>query len=109
MAALAKSTQVKLNIPVSVPSVAYEKVDNPKGAPYPNSDMPMYLDSSSAGKRELYRGDYRGDPKDAKAPDPAQSPLTSGGNAVHSSVYIIIDPDPGYPTGWAIYTAYPKP
>jgi hypothetical protein len=109
MATLAKGTQVKINASVSVAAAAFEKFDSPKGSPYPDSEMPTYLDGSKPGKRELYRGDFKGSPGDPGAPDPAKDPLTSGGPCVQGSVYLIIDPSPNYATGWAIYTAYPKP
>ena len=110
MATLAKGTQLKLTVPGAVPAVAYEKVDSPKGAPYDeNLDMPTYIDGSKPGKRELYTGDFKGDPKAADAPDPAKNALTTGGATVHGNVYIIIDPSQSYTDGWAIYTAYPKP
>jgi hypothetical protein len=106
MATLAKGTQVKLSAAASVQAVAYEKLDSPKGSPYATSEMPKYLDGSKPGTRELYRGDYKGGPD---APDQTKDPLTTGGAGTQGTVYIIIDPSPGYPTGWAIYTCYPKP
>ena len=110
MVTLAKGTQIKLTAPASVPAVAYEKHDSPKGTPYDeNVEMPTYIDGSKPGRRELYKGDFKGDAKDPNAPDAAKDPLTTGGAAVQGNVYIIIDPSQDYPEGWAIYTAYPKP
>lgn len=106
MAALAKGTQVKISASVGVPAVSYTKHDPPPGDPYPDSEMPKYIDGSKNGQRELFRGDYTSGPN---PPDKAQPPLTTGGAMTQGTVYIIIDPSPSYPTGWAIYTAYPKP
>lgn len=106
MAALAKGTQVKISASVSVPAVSYTKHDPPPGDPYPDSEMPKYIDGSKSGKRELFRGDYTSGPN---PPDKTLDPLTTGGAGTQGTVYIIIDPSPSYPTGWAIYTAYPKP
>ena len=42
-------------------------------------------------------------------PDKTQPALTAGGATVQGTLYMIIDPSPTYATGWAIYTAYPRP
>lgn len=108
---LARGKQVKINSPVSVSCVAYTKRDAPPGSPYPDTEMPKYIDNTKSGDRELYPGDYvgPGQPSDANAPDPTKQSLTTGGSVVYNHVYVIVDPNPSAPGGWAIYTAYPKP
>jgi hypothetical protein len=103
---LALGNQITATVPVAHANAAYTKVDPPLDAAYAAGEMPAYIDPAQPGQRELFDGDYMaGQPN---PPDLSRARLATV-RANFGNVYVVIQPGPLLPGGWAVYTAYPRP